>query len=67
MKYFMLILACGLLGGIATLIFAFQFDHVPTTNNGINGVFAGAVPIGVICGFMVGILVVNRMDKRKRG
>jgi hypothetical protein len=65
MKYFMLIVAGGVLGGIATLIYAFRFDNVPTTNNGVNGVLAGAMPIGVVCGGMAGALIAHRWHKPK--
>jgi cytochrome c-type biogenesis protein CcmH/NrfG len=64
MKYSVLIVAGGVLGGIATLIYAFQFDHVPTTNNGVNGVLAGPMPVGVVCGGMAGALIAHRWCKR---
>jgi len=65
MKYLVLILTGGVLGGIATLIYAFQFDNVPTTNNGVNGVLAVATPIGVVCGGMAGGLIARWWRKRK--
>jgi hypothetical protein len=65
MKYFVLIFAGGVLGGIVTLIYAFEFDDVPLTNNGVNFVLAGAMPVGVVCGGMVGTLIAHHWHKRK--
>ena len=64
MKYLVLILTGGVLGGIATLIYAFQFDNVPTTNNGVNGVLAVATPIGVVCGNTCDFSYQYRLRKR---
>jgi Na+/glutamate symporter len=56
----------GVLGGVATLAFAFTFYGVPDTTTGVQYVANGAAPIGMICGCIVGGLIVFHFKKRSR-
>jgi hypothetical protein len=62
---FLLVFVGGALGGIATLTFAFGYDGIPFTTNGMNEVLTGAAPIGAVCGCVAVILMIHCMNKRK--
>jgi membrane associated rhomboid family serine protease len=63
---FLFVFGGGVLGFISTWIFAFVFYGVPSTMCGVQGVFFGVEPVGVLSGCVVGVLVGYHMKKRKQ-
>jgi len=57
--------AGGVLGLIATWVFAFGFYGVPSTSSGVEGVL-GVAPIGVLSGCVAGITASYFLQKRSR-
>jgi len=51
------VLAGGMLGFVATWIFAFAFYNVPYTTSGAHEVVLAAAPFGIFCGCLIGALI----------
>jgi hypothetical protein len=63
LRRFLFVLGGGVLGLIATWIFAFLFYGVPFTTSGLDAVNAGALPVGVVSGCIAGGLVVYHVER----
>jgi hypothetical protein len=51
------VVAWGVVGFVATWLFAFGFYNVPFTTSGVHEVTMGAAPFGVLCGSLLGALI----------
>jgi len=65
LRRFLFVLGGGVLGFVATWIFAFNFNGVPSDTVGVKEVFTKAAPEGGFCGCLAGALLVCYVEKWK--